>query len=213
MRATTIVLAATSAFGVSAIQNPPNCINSGVVNYAGSILVTCPNQDYRGETKAEIANIKNVAACAKECSLLADCDRAVFDKQRKVCLIKAASASTTLTRNTKYASATLTNSEEDGAQIDECPTKDADLLTAPKSQEQYRSCLNADYEGNSVDVIGNVADIAACADVCAYRQDCINAVYVREFKACHIKDQNLNVPINFRRGFARITIFGRVPSA
>lgn len=80
--------------------------------------------------------------------------------------------------------------------IDVCPT--AETIQTGTTSFKYSICPNTDLQGGSAQILPNTATISACITLCDQNPSCLNAVYDKPNKVCHIKVKNaaLNWVIN-----------------
>lgn len=205
MRVSAIALFVTSILGVSAAPATKRCAVQRTVDYAGVKLTICPKTSYVGETIKEFGGFKDTAACARQCAVTARCERAVYERQGQWCLIKGPASTDPANANDMYDTITVVEQIEDGKVLNSCPAGFNKLKKA-KGKVPYLSCINSDFNLDSVDILGGVTSAAACADICAPRPGCFAAVWVAEFNACHIKSEAQNPPLVYRRGMTRLTV-------
>ncbi|PVH94468.1 galactose oxidase [Periconia macrospinosa] len=94
----------------------------------------------------------------------------------KSTLIQALSASSLLVT---LASATLTS----------CPGEETSWSTG--AGQLYTTCPNSDYThgGRSLQIVNNVQNCQACVEICSKDTRCRRAVYDKQGKICHVKDE------------------------
>jgi galactose oxidase len=71
------------------------------------------------------------------------------------------------------------------ATITECPNAETTSISATGAK--FALCPNTDFQGPSAQVLKNIATLATCVQQCDNNGACINAVYDRAGKICHIK--------------------------
>ncbi|KAF5024815.1 hypothetical protein F66182_3054 [Fusarium sp. NRRL 66182] len=74
------------------------------------------------------------------------------------------------------------------AALTRCPSKEGTWTSTNKVV--YSVCPNTDYRngGGSLKVVRNVASTAYCAKVCSEDPRCVKAVYDKQNRVCHVKD-------------------------
>lgn len=69
-----------------------------------------------------------------------------------------------------------------------CPTTEATQTAT--SGFKYALCPNTDLQGGSAQVLQNTATLSACVLLCDANPACLNAVYDKTGKVCHVKVKN-----------------------
>lgn len=134
-----------------------------------------------------IGNIASATACAQTCDKSPTCLKAVYDTTGKICHIKNNGANAlTWVRNTgQYTTIYFNNALPEQSNIAKCPYTETSTAIGGKT---YKTCANTDVRGTSAQMINNVANTAACAQLCATTGGgCARAVYDKAALVCHIK--------------------------
>ncbi|KXH63527.1 hypothetical protein CNYM01_14033 [Colletotrichum nymphaeae SA-01] len=179
---TTIKLVSKLTKGV-AIQSCPTTATN--VTATGSTLATCPNTDYQGDTIRAVGGTASLQACALECGQASDCFRAVFQNSTSQCYIKADPKALQWTYQPGFDSVSKVSVLADGVGINSCPSGYTNITT--QNGASFATCKNADFTVPSVNVVGGVASVAACAESCTMNQNCAYAVYDAQNQVCHMK--------------------------
>lgn len=142
-----------------------------------------------GTSDQVIPNITNSLACAQACVSNTACLKAVYDSVGKNCHIKTnvKNGLTWVQSNFRYTAIYINNSLPEASNIARCPYNETRTVLGQKT---YKTCGNTDIRGASVQMINNVANTAACANVCSTTGNgCTNAVYDKQNRVCHIKGE------------------------
>lgn len=148
----------------------------------------CPSTDFVGASNQVIPNIANTATCAQTCFSNVACLSAVYDKTDKKCHMKTgAKNALKWVQSNRYNTIYIDNSLPEGSNIAKCPFTETSTVL---KNTIYKTCGNTDIRGTSVKMIDNVANTAACAEICSATGDgCATAVYDKQKRVCHIKGE------------------------
>lgn len=174
---------------LTAAQNIEQCptatttyTGTGGFNYA-----ICPLSDFQGQSDQIIANIASATACAQTCDKSPTCLKAVYDTTGKYCHIKnnGANALNWVKNPGQYTTIYLNNALPEKTNIAKCPYTETSAVYGSKT---YKTCPNTDIRGASIQMVNNVANTAACAQLCSTAGNgCVRAVYDKAGLVCHIK--------------------------
>ncbi|KAH6692551.1 kelch domain-containing protein [Plectosphaerella plurivora] len=174
-------------FYLASAQVITSCPRSeGYYEAANGIKFTiCGGTDYQGPTLTVINNIASAHACAALCSANTACQRAVYDRQTRVCHLKNEGGTLTWAVNTRFDSMRRNNNLPLGSFLSRCPAGESSY-TSPNGV-QFRRCENTDYVGPSASQTTGVTSLNACANICSTTTGCRKAVWDRVSNVCHAK--------------------------
>lgn len=160
---------------------------SSYTGTGGAKYAICPSSDYRGPSDQIIGKIASATACAQTCDQIPTCLKAVYDTTGKYCHIKnnGVNALNWVQNPGQYTTIHLNNALPEQSNIARCPYTETSTI---KDGKTYKTCVNTDIRGASAQMINNVANTAACAQLCAATGGgCARAVYDKVASVCHIK--------------------------
>jgi galactose oxidase len=198
---TTIRFVAKPAIG-SEVTSCPTTEQPVTTN--GVTFAICANTDYQGQTETAIPQITSAQACAVECAKLPACANAVYSASSSQCFIKNPNgAQLRWTYDLSYTSVRVVSAPEQGSTLTSCPAGASSSIRSSK-RVPFSACTNGDWHADSIDILGGVTSVQACADLCGPRTDCSFASYDAPSKACHIKPTNPAPVFVFNRGFTSL---------
>ncbi|KAI8933340.1 hypothetical protein NX059_009963 [Plenodomus lindquistii] len=165
----------------------------------GVTYATCDNTVYDGETKIDIQGTKNIDDCAAACAKYSGCKNSVFLKASSECFLKTGSKPQVWKYDLEYSSSRTTKIPDNGSKLTSCPKPGPGSVKS--GSKKYTTCINGDWQSNSLDIIGNVNSAQECADVCAKRDRCVKTSWDSAYNACHIKGRSVFV---FNQGFTSL---------
>ncbi|KXH41988.1 kelch domain-containing protein [Colletotrichum simmondsii] len=154
----------------------------------GVKYTVCPGSDYQygGGSLQYVQNVQTTVECVQICDKDARCNRAVYDKELKVCHVKDTKNEMNWAADDRFDSIRMTNDFTDGTFLATCPFKE-EGYRVPKGSADYRVCRGTDYTGNSAKIVQDVTTIQACSELCSNTQNCKKAVFDNINNVCHIK--------------------------
>ncbi|WYZ45363.1 hypothetical protein EsH8_VIII_000679 [Colletotrichum jinshuiense] len=183
-------IAATSLFSQLSSAAITACQNDETVwvTPIGVKYTVCPDSDYQlgGGSLQVVRNVNATVECVQICDTDSRCTRAVYDKQDKLCHVKNGKNEMTWAADDRFDAIRMTNDFAEGTFLATCPFDEA-AYRVPKTNADYRVCLNTDYTGASANMVKDVTTIQACAELCSNTKGCQKAVMDHLNNVCHIK--------------------------
>ncbi|KAI8930934.1 hypothetical protein NX059_011949 [Plenodomus lindquistii] len=167
----------------------------------GSIYAICQQTDYQGDTLKQVTAVATLFDCVAACNTDGKCTKAVYDKTNFVCHLKTTDG-LNWASSAAYTTIRFSSKPTTGSSITTCPTAETDV-TMPNGAI-LATCPNTDYQGNTLQAIGGVASVAACATACGNMAGCTRAVYQIAESLCHLKDQPSVLNWIYNPGFSSV---------
>ncbi|GJC79257.1 galactose oxidase [Colletotrichum liriopes] len=154
----------------------------------GVKYTVCPGSDYQlgGGSLQLVRDVQSTLECVQICDRDARCDRAVYDKVNKLCHVKNSKNAMNWAADDRFDAIRMTNDFPEGTFLATCPFDEA-AYRVPKTNADYRVCLNTDYTGPSAKMVNGVTTIQSCAELCSTTQGCKKSVFDHINNVCHIK--------------------------
>ncbi|OLN95694.1 Galactose oxidase 1 [Colletotrichum chlorophyti] len=154
----------------------------------GVKYTVCPGSDYQygGTSLQLVTNVSATVECAQICDRDPRCSKAVYDKKDRLCHVKDSKNNVNWAADDRFDAIRLTNDLPEGSFLASCPFDEVSYRI-PKTDAEFRVCLNTDYTGASAKMIRDVTTIQACAELCSNTPGCKKAVFDQINNVCHIK--------------------------
>ncbi|KAH9882649.1 hypothetical protein J1614_000885 [Plenodomus biglobosus] len=162
----------------------------------GVTIASCPNTDFEGETKAVMQGARSTKDCAAMCAKTPGCRASVYERANSQCHIK--SGRMVWKANSRYSTSRLAHIPSNGSRLDNCPDQ---FQVEGGSGSVFYACINADWKSNSLDIIGGVDSVQACANICGNTLRCTKSTWDAMNMACHIKGDSTLI---FNQGFTSL---------
>ncbi|TQN73664.1 Galactose oxidase [Colletotrichum shisoi] len=192
MARSTAYKAIAAAFFLSRLSSAAitACPNNEVVweTPVGVKYTVCPGSDYQfgGDSLQVVRDVQSTLECVQVCDKDARCDRAVYDKEGKICHVKNSKTDLSWAADGRFDAIRMTNDFAEGTFLATCPFDEA-AHRVPNTNVDYRVCLNTDYAGASAKMVNDVTTVQACAELCSNTQGCKKSVFDHVNNVCHIK--------------------------